>query len=101
MTCLQEQHEAELTAAKKDHADAQQAAMEEHAVALAAKDEEVARVAIHGRKLQDKLDESPAAFKALAELKELRVKYKYASSRKSLHQERHVAVVSRVMSIAC
>lgn len=90
-----------MTAAKKEHADAQQAALEEHAAALAAKDEEVARLAVHGRKLQDKLDESPAAFKALAELKELRVKYKYAFNHKSLHQERRVAVATRVTSIAC
>lgn len=76
--CLQEQHTAELAAAQQAAAEAQEAVASENAAELTAKVAEVAALGMHAQKLQEKLDESPAAFKALAELKELRVKYKYA-----------------------
>eukprot|EP00892_Ulva_mutabilis_P002668 jgi/Ulvmu1/12401/UM009_0048.1 len=86
------EHEAALAAAKQTAAQAQEAAEAEHAAALAAKIKEMEALGAHAHKLQEKLDESPAAFKALTELKELRVKYKQEVS--SLHSQLKAANVS-------
>lgn len=76
---VQEAHATELAALKEEALSTQQATEEEHAQALADKAAALESLGSHAHKLQEKLDEAPAAFKALAELKELRVKYKYVA----------------------